>query len=127
MSALSEKLAAAKAATSGKAAASVLSGAGVTDGMANTATIAAVNAAALAEAKLAALVKPVRTSIDQVLFKTSRASFGSATEEGIRFRFENGYLLTDNAKLIACIRKSADLWNITEDKTPPVADKAKAE
>jgi len=127
MSTLSERLAAAAAATSGAAAAAAVTGK-TTTGMANSATMQAANAAAIsaAKAEVAALTKPVRTSTDEVLFKTSRLNLGSATPEGIRFRFENGWLLTNNAKLIDFIRNNAERWEVSEDKTLPVTKKLAA-
>lgn len=96
----------------------------VITGAVNSVSALPINAAAIAKAKLDLSIKPIKKSIDQVLFATKKLNFGSATEDGIRFRFNNGYLLTDNAKLIAFIRKNADLpsWQITEDKTPPTKE-----
>lgn len=116
---ITERLAAAAAATSGANAATTVTGKAQpaqTTGVANAKTLQAVNAAAIAQAKKDAITKPVKTSPDQVLFRSARPHLRSANEKGIRFGFENGYFLTDDATTIAFIRANAEHWQVTEEK-----------
>lgn len=111
---LKEKLAEALAKTSSPAAA------GVTTGTANATSMRAINAAQLANDRAAVPIVPVKTSSDQVLFKTAKHSLGSATPNSKRFTFAHGYLLTSDPDIIAYVRENADLWLVTEEgSTPP--------
>lgn len=62
------------------------------------------------------ITKPEITSDKQVLFNANGRSFGSVLPDGRRFRFTNGWLLTDDKAIIDYVRANSAAWGVSEEE-----------